>query len=358
MTQNLPPSTGGAEERTPPPAPTSASRSKYYLIAALGISALFLWLALRRVNWADFLVTIQGAQIGYLAIGVLISATSIFGRAIRWGVLIGSEKKTSPITMYWATSAGYMGNNVLPARSGDVIRSYLLGRKEGLSFWWVLATTLTERVIDALVLILLGLILIPLVGNLPGWLWSAMRGVGVFGVAALLILFVSPLLEKPIHQIIGHLPIPAVWQGRIDGLAGQFILGAKAFLHPLRAGGFLLLTAVVWSLDGIGATIVAHGLHVALTFPQALVLLIALGLSSSIPSTPGYVGVYQLVAVTIMPLFGINQGQALAFILTSQVLTLLLTLCLGLVGLWRLTGSLKFPVIGKSAVSEKEQPEN
>jgi hypothetical protein len=268
---------------------------------------------------------------------------------MRWRILAGSEKPLSPVAMFWATNVGYMGNNVLPARSGDVLRSFLVARKADLSFWRVLATTVTERVIDALVLILLSLILIPMVGDLPDWLWGAMRAVGGVGIIALAILFISPFLEKQIHWIISKLPLPLSWQNRIMGLVNQFLQGAKAFIHPLRAFGFLLMTAIIWTIDGIGATILASALHLHLSFPQGLIYLIALGLSSAIPSSPGYIGVYQLVAVTVLPLFGITQAQALAMVLTQQILVLLVTLTYGLIGLWQLTGSLRFPVVTQGA---------
>ena len=331
----------------PQPASPSKGRSRLYLIAALAISVIFLWLALRKVNWTDFLYTVEHAQVQFLALSLLISSISIFGRSIRWRILAGAEKPLPYLSMFWATNVGYMGNNVLPARSGDVLRSFLVARKAELSFWRVLATTVTERVIDALVLILLSLVLIPMVGNLPDWLWGAMRVVGGVGIVALAILFISPFFEKQIHSIISHLPLPLSLQNAVMGLVDQFLLGAKAFINPARAVGFFALTAVIWTVDGFGSVILARALNLPLSFPQALIYLIALGLSSAIPSSPGYVGVYQLVAVTVLPLFGITEAQALALVLTQQILTLLVTLIYGLVGLWQLTGSLRFPVVAQ-----------
>jgi uncharacterized membrane protein YbhN (UPF0104 family) len=66
---------------------------------------------------------------------------------------------------------------------------------------------------------------------------------------------------------------------------------------------------------------------------QSLLLLVGLGLSSAIPSTPGYVGVYQFIAVTTLAIFGYPKSQGLAFILVAQAIAMLLTLIWGLVGL-------------------------
>ncbi len=73
-----------------------------------------------------------------------------------------------------------------------------------------------------------------------------------------------------------------------------------------------------------------------LNLGQALILLAALGLSSAIPSTPGYVGVYQFVAVTILVPFGFLRSEALAYILISQVVGYLQYGFWGLLGLWQI----------------------
>jgi uncharacterized membrane protein YbhN (UPF0104 family) len=76
-------------------------------------------------------------------------------------------------------------------------------------------------------------------------------------------------------------------------------------------------------------------IHVA--FTQAIVLLASLGLSSALPSTPGYVGIYQFVAVTVLEPFGIARESALTLILVSQILNIFLVSLLGGIGLWRVS---------------------
>jgi uncharacterized membrane protein YbhN (UPF0104 family) len=107
-------------------------------------------------------------------------------------------------------------------------------------------------------------------------------------------------------------------------------------MHPGRAFGFVAFTMVIWLLDGFGTTIMARALNLSLTLPQALLLLVALGLSSAVPSTPGYIGVYQFVAVTVLPVFGFTNSQAIAYILASQAFTFAIVSVLGMVGMWRL----------------------
>ncbi len=87
----------------------------------------------------------------------------------------------------------------------------------------------------------------------------------------------------------------------------------------------------------LGAIIVARALNLPpLNLMQALLLLMALGLSSAVPSTPGYIGVYQFVAVTLLPLFSFSQSQALTYVIVMQGLGYVVVILWGLLGLWRL----------------------
>ena len=116
----------------------------------------------------------------------------------------------------------------------------------------------------------------------------------------------------------------------------KFLLGLKALLHPQRAAAFGLYTALIWLMDGLNVVLMGFLLHIQITLAQAFVLLAGLGLSSAIPSTPGYVGVYQFVAVMILVPFGHSREKAIAFILVSQIMGLFTVLLWGGISLWRI----------------------
>jgi uncharacterized membrane protein YbhN (UPF0104 family) len=92
-------------------------------------------------------------------------------------------------------------------------------------------------------------------------------------------------------------------------------------------------------MDALNVVFLAFILHVQVAFTQAIILLAALGLSSAIPSTPGYVGVYQFVAVTVLGPFGIARESALALILVIQLLNIVIVTIYGVIGLWRVRGN-------------------
>ena len=117
------------------------------------------------------------------------------------------------------------------------------------------------------------------------------------------------------------------------------LLGLRAFHDWGRLARFVLLTVLIWILDGFGVITGARALGLSISFPVALLLLAGLGLGSALPSTPGYIGIYQFAAKTVLMPFGISQDGALAYILVMQALGYVIVVAFGLPGLYRFQGS-------------------
>lgn len=118
--------------------------------------------------------------------------------------------------------------------------------------------------------------------------------------------------------------------------AVPFELGS---LHGfMRTSQLIGLTSLMWLMDALGVIMLAYVLRIPLLLQQAFIFWAALDFFSAIPSTPGYLGVYQFVAIMTMALFGISQAEALVFILISQILGLLVTGFWGIFSLWRFNG--------------------
>jgi uncharacterized protein (TIRG00374 family) len=166
---------------------------------------------------------------------------------------------------------------------------------------------------------------------------------------ALIVLLIAPRLEKVLKSIIEHIPLPNKWRPSLEKMLEQFLQGAASFQKPERSALFFLLTCLIWLLDGISMMISAKAFSIDLSLGQSLLLLVGLGLSSAIPSAPGYIGIYQYTAVIILAIYGVPKSQALAFILVAQAIGMLLTLIWGLVG---------FGVLGIHRKELKAEPTN
>ncbi|MCL4534610.1 MAG: flippase-like domain-containing protein [Bacteroidetes bacterium] len=311
-------------------------RSRWSLLVAFLLGGVLLFLAFRGVDWNQMLKTARQGRLDGLALAFVALTISYFLRGLRWRVLLGSEKRISPLAAFWGVTAGYLGNCFLPARAGELVRSVAIGRHANISKSYVLATALTERVMDVLALVLFSLAALTTMSGTPGWLVAASRVMAGLGLAGTLLLFMAPRMESVIIRALAILPLPGGLQARLVRLAEQFLLGMRAFQHPGRALSFAGLTISVWLIDGTVALLVAGAFSLALTLPQALLLLAALGLASAAPSTPGYVGIYQFVAVTVLAPLGFTQDAALVYITAFQAVTYAVVIVWGTMGLWQL----------------------
>lgn len=312
--------------------------SRKSFVFALLLAGLLLYLALRGVAWDEMARTVRQARPDFLILACLALTVSYFLRGLRWRILLSTGKPVSAMTAFWATLVGYWGNNLLPARAGELMRSVMISRYAGLSSSYVFATAITERILDAIALVMISLVALRSLDGMPHWLLVASQVMSVLGLICMAGLFVMPRLEGWLDRMLVRVPLPNGLRDKLRELLSQFLLGMRAFQHRRRALAFTALAAAIWLLDAVVAVWVAHALNLHLAFPQALVLLAALGLASAAPSTPGYVGVYQFVAVTMLAPFGFSRNQSLIYILTFQAVSYAVVLSLGSLGLWRLGG--------------------
>lgn len=325
-------------------------RPRWLLVVSFALAVVLLVLAVRGVDWNAMLATARQGRLGYLVAAFAVLTISYFQRGMRWRVLLSAEKPVALSDAFWATCVGYLGNSFLPARAGELIRTVLIGQAANISKSYVLATALTERILDVPTLVLFTLLSIPFVGTLPDAIVAASRVLAVVSLAGVGVLFLAPRFQGLIIRLLGRLPLPGSLLERLLTLTEEFLLGMRAFQHVRRALAFAGLTITIWSTDVVVALLIANAFSLTLSAPQALLLLAALGLSSAIPSTPGYVGIYQFVAVTVLVPFGFTQDEALVYIIAFQLVTYVGVTIWGAVGLWRLG------VSRRGLLDESEQP--
>jgi uncharacterized membrane protein YbhN (UPF0104 family) len=129
--------------------------------------------------------------------------------------------------------------------------------------------------------------------------------------------------------------MPQVLRTKLLVLLEHILRGIRAFHDPRRLLGFVTATVVIWCTDALSMTIAALALGLSLTPPVAFLLCAGLGLGSALPSTPGYVGIYQFVAVSVLTPFGFTRTDAIAYILLVQGLTYIVMACWGALGFWQ-----------------------
>src|SRR5574338_1513198 len=188
------------------------------------ISVVFVWLSLRGLRLTDFWDAVKGANYWWLLPGIAVYFVGVWIRAWRWHYLLGPIKKIPTRTMFPITTIGYMGNNIYPARAGEVLRAVILKRKEGVAISASLATIIVERIFDGVVMLGFVFINLPELANLKGssgFLGSirelALIGTAVFlaALGVFLLAAMFPLRTEKIGSwFVTHL-MPRRFQDRI-----------------------------------------------------------------------------------------------------------------------------------------------
>jgi hypothetical protein len=196
----------------------------------------------------------------------------------------------------------------------------MISSRSGLDGAYVLATALSERASDVVALVGISAVVLLTLPSPPGWLADAARPFAIIGFLAVAGIVLLPFLE-PFARIAVERSTPlGPWRPRLIRRIDQVLRGLRAFHHGRRLSGFAALTLVIWFLDAVGTIVTGSALGFSTPLSVAFLLIAGLGLSSALPSTPGYIGIYQFVAVTVLTPFGFTRTDAIAYILVAQAL--------------------------------------
>jgi uncharacterized protein (TIRG00374 family) len=305
------------------------------------VSAVFLYLAVRGVHPREVWTAMTGARFLWLVPGSTLTIVAFMIRAWRWRYLMEPVRPIGFGASFSATMIGFMANNVLPARAGEVVRAVALGRRERISKSSVFATIVMERLFDLFtILLILGAVF--LVFPFPALVLRAGITVLIISVGILLALvllhFQSHNLRAAIEPAFQRLP------GRIGGMFTRFMQAFIDGLGILRRGRHIaivaLLSALMWLVTILGIVCVLLAMsqqmpYLENTLKAALALLVAVSLAIMVPSTPGYIGPVQYVCKEILALFQVTQEAALGFSFLYQASQFIPITAVGIYYLWK-----------------------
>lgn len=300
--------------------------------AAVGIaiSAVALFLVVRSVDIGATWAAMRSAQPGWLLLLALFVVTDLLIRGLRWQLLLSPVGRVSYRASLGALLVGYLANNVLPARLGEIIRSHEMGERSGLSKSTILGTIVVERVIDTIVVVVIASAAI-FVLSVRGIVASAV----LVGLAITAILVVLIALGLAAHRLPGADRLSAFinrWP-RVHGLLVRLRTGLAITRNVRVMAISLVLTLASWSCSVLAFAAAAQSVGIEPTMGQAALLAAGVNLATAVPAAPGYVGTFELAAVTIAASVGIDREPALAFAVLVHAFSLLITSIGGVVAL-------------------------
>ncbi len=305
------------------------------LRGAIGIliSVAAIVLVLGGVDLGATVRLLGAARPLWLLLALTATCGDLFFRAVRWQILIRPIGRVPLTRLSGYMLVGYLANNVLPARLGELVRSHYLGDREGISRSATLGTVVVERVVDTVVLVGIGALAI-LVLNVRGVVVSAI----LVGVALAALLCVGLAVALAAHRLPGARRAAAFFSRwpRVVGIVTRLREGLRVAALPGTVALAGILSVAAWGCTVLAVLAVGQSLGIQLTVGEGALLAAGTNLATAIPSGPGYLGTFEYAGKTIALAFGLGASEGLALALLIHVLTLAVSSAGGCVALLHL----------------------
>jgi len=301
---------------------------KWQLWLGVLISALFIWLALGGLQLDEFWGAVKEANYIWLIPGIGVYFIGVWVRAWRWHYLLGPIKKIPTKSMFPITTIGYMGNNIYPARAGEVLRAVILKRKEGVSVSASLATIIVERIFDGVVM--LAFIFVNLselakltgasgfVGNIQQ---VAIIGTGVF-IGALIVFLIAamfPHMTAKVGLWFIYRILPKRLHEKVISLMTKFLDGLASLRSPFNVLMVFFTSVIIWLLETGKYWLVMHAFDFNVSFFALMLMNGIVNLATTIPSAPGYIGTFDAPGIAVLTAYGVEHSIAAGYTLVLHV---------------------------------------
>ena len=265
-------------------------RNSITSIIPIFISLACLYVFFSEVDsFNNFFIEIKNADYLYILIATFLLLVTVFLRSLRWNILLKYNSGT--FTLFKVQMIGYFANNVLPFRAGELLKSFLIGRKEDISKSYVLGTIIIERFLDMLMLLVFTIVYI---------LISPISMIGDMPIYYLLIIILATIAVLFLLLII----IAKVFS-RMK-LTQNFISKLTQTYRELTFSQFLYVNfygILIWLIYWFNVELVFRAFNIPLEPHHSLVVLIVASIINSIPSLPGSIGTFHIgVGTTIVAL--------------------------------------------------------
>ncbi|MBI5565422.1 MAG: flippase-like domain-containing protein [Chloroflexi bacterium] len=282
------------------------------------ISVVLVALALRGLKLEEVWSGLRSANYVWLAPGVAVYFVGVAVRTWRWHYLLKPLKEVSVRHLFPVVVIGYMGNNVYPARAGELLRAYVLKRNEGVSVSASLATVIVERIFDGLVMLLFVFVALPTAPFLTDTLrTTVIIGSLVFFGALIVFLFLAarPALAARLYNPLIDRLLPARFREKVRGFIDRFITGLAA-LRDLRHIVMVFFTSIlIWLLETVKYWFVMHAFNFEVSFFTLMLMNGVVNLATTLPAAPGYIGTFDTPGIEVLAAFGVNRALATAYTL-------------------------------------------
>lgn len=282
---------------------------KQKIITVLGfiISITLLWLSLRGISFREIVKTLDSADYRLVFVPLIFVGFAVTGCAFRWSKVCGGKVRFKDT--FTALLIGLFVNNVLPARIGELARGYVLSKKTGLSLTYSLSTVLADRFFDLVGLLAITFLFLP-EQALPPTVSKA-----IFFLVALLIICIVGMILLSRKRFADGIAtklhrIKRPFFSKIAHRVLEVQENLKRINSPLNLLGFSVLSIANWLSMTAALYITALSLGVKVNIVHMPFVCALLNMGLTVPSSPGYIGVYQFLLTYLLMVFAVPKSEA------------------------------------------------
>jgi glycosyltransferase 2 family protein len=288
-------------------------------LGATLVVVVCLWLLVRKIDWTRLGQELAHARVWPLVVAAVLNYVLLVGKAVCWRIMLAPRYHVSTARLVRYTIVAFAASVLAPARAGELLRVWLLKKRDGVPVAEVAAVAIAEKLLDGVSMLVLVAPLPWLLPHLEPWVTDSLLICAAIAVVAFVGLFIA----------VGRIRHPSSWFARF--IAGMHVLRSA----PRLIGSFAALL-VVWLTDLVMIWLVAYAVGLELPLAAGLLILFTLNLAITAPSTPAGVGALEVGVLAATRLLGIADEPAFALALLYHALQILPLVVVGLVLEWRL----------------------
>jgi len=313
-------------------------KSQINVAMGLAITVICVWLAFRKVPYTEITDIISDGNYYWLIPAAIAQLLAILVRSQRWVVLL--DRKDQLEASVWSQGIGYLFTNLFPFRLGEVVRVLVMSERCKMPVVQVAGTAIVERLMDVGTMILALVVVLPWM-QVPSAIIKSGQIFGVFVLVGILIIILLAMFKGTSVALINRIctVFPVLPKAMILARWAELLEGLTPLLRGVVALQVIVLSLLSWLFSGVVFYCAIRTFQPAGLLLEAIFMMVSLSLAVIVPSSPGFIGVFQFVGqqALVIP-FGekYSLGSALAITLIAHIVYYILSSLVGIIGLWRI----------------------